>query len=95
MAFATMPAMSVLDLSNNLLCGEIPISLGSSPALEMLSVVHNNLTGPARPTGCRGRSTRTTLPEPASAAAAHCTPVLRWLRLPYTSADAGTTSPGG
>ncbi|KAE8818368.1 DNA repair radA-like protein [Hordeum vulgare] len=51
MAFATMPAMSVLDLSNNLLCGEIPISLGSSPALEMLSVVHNNLTGPVPATG--------------------------------------------
>ncbi|KAE8777439.1 LRR receptor-like serine/threonine-protein kinase FLS2 [Hordeum vulgare] len=51
MAFATMPALSVLDLSNNLLCGEIPSNLGSSPALEMLSVAHNNLTGPVPATG--------------------------------------------
>ncbi|CAI0433571.1 unnamed protein product [Linum tenue] len=50
-AIATMRTLAILDLSNNSLTGHIPPSLGSSPALEMINVSHNQLQGPVPSNG--------------------------------------------
>ncbi|XP_020202603.1 MDIS1-interacting receptor like kinase 2-like isoform X2 [Cajanus cajan] len=44
-SFIQLPSLEVLDLSWNLLNGEIPVALASMERLETLNLSHNNLSG--------------------------------------------------
>jgi hypothetical protein len=46
-----MPTLSILDLSNNSLTGQIPDNFGMSPALETFNVSYNKLEGPVPENG--------------------------------------------